>query len=90
MDECVDILENSPDAAPSDRFLVQCIKLCRLMEDVGAEFVADYPCSDTSIFDPKVQYTLKTFEKRLDQWKQEIPRELYTREWSDLKLSLVI
>ena len=80
MDDCMEILENSPDALPSDKLLVQCIKLCHLMEDVGAEFLADYPCSVASLSDPKVQYTLKFFEKRLEQWKEEVPQNLYSRK----------
>ena len=81
MDECVEILENSPDALPSDKLLVQCIKLCHLMEDVGVEFLTDYPCSVASLSEPRVQNTLKLFEKRLEQWKQEIPRDLYSRKY---------
>lgn len=80
MDECIEILESSRDALPSDRMLVHCVKLCHLMEDVGSQFLADYPCSSVSLSDPKIQYALRFFEKRLDEWRKEVPPQLYSRK----------
>lgn len=82
MDECVEILENSPDAAPSDKTLIHLVKLAHLTEEVGFQFSIDDPGSSVSFSDPKVQYTLKAFEKQLVQWKRELPAESYSRKSS--------
>lgn len=79
MDECLEILENSPDALPSDKTLIHLIKLTHLLEEVGFQFSTDDPESTVSFSDPKVQYTLKAFEKQLIQWKKELPPETYSR-----------
>lgn len=79
MDECIEILGNSPDALPSDKTLIQLIKLTHLTEEVGYQFSTDDAGSNVSFSDPKVQYTLKAFEKQLIQWRKEMPPDSYSR-----------
>ncbi|KAL2824815.1 hypothetical protein BDW59DRAFT_147147 [Aspergillus cavernicola] len=70
MDECVDILENSPDALPSDRVMIQWAKLARIIEEISARFFADDLGAGSSFSESRFQFTLKAFEKQLEQWKR--------------------
>jgi hypothetical protein len=80
MDECVAILENSPDALPSDKAVIQWARVAHMTEDINFQL-----SSDDTVYvpftDPKVQYTVKVFEKQLEQWKRETPPEIDTRKF---------
>ncbi|KAL1855054.1 hypothetical protein Plec18170_004468 [Paecilomyces lecythidis] len=78
MDESLDILQNSPDALPSDRYLTHWLKLTHIGEEVNFQFSMDDPVTNLSLQDPKVQYALKGFEKQIDQWRREVPSEFYS------------
>ncbi|KAK2781655.1 hypothetical protein FQN53_000446 [Emmonsiellopsis sp. PD_33] len=78
MDECLEILETSPDALPSDKAIIQWVKLAHIGEEIGFQFSMDDPATNVSITDPKIQYALKGFEGRLDEWRQEVPPDCYT------------
>lgn len=75
MTECIDILESSPEAAPSDRFLCHLVWTHRLAEDVGIQFSMDDPSIFIDITEQKVQYALKGFERTLERYSQGIPEE---------------
>ncbi|EEQ32879.1 hypothetical protein McanMca71_003263 [Microsporum canis] len=78
MDESVQMLLESPDAYPSDKALVEWIKLAHIGEEIGFQFCMDDPLTNISITEPRVQFALKGFEGRLDEWRREVPPELYT------------
>lgn len=78
MDECLEILDNSPDALPSDKTVIQLVKLAHLTEEVGIQFWAEDPGSSVSFSDPKVQYSLKALEKQLVQWRKDVSPESYS------------
>ncbi|KAG5289861.1 C6 transcription factor [Histoplasma ohiense] len=78
MDESLEILETSPDALPSDKTLVQWVKLAHLGEEVLFQFSMDDPVTNVDITDPKSQYALKGFERRLAEWRKEVPPECYS------------
>lgn len=80
MDESLEILETSPDALPSDKTLVQWVKLAHLGEEVLFQFSMDDPVTNVDITDPKSQYALKGFERRLAEWRKEVPPECYSRK----------
>jgi hypothetical protein len=80
MAECVDVLENSPDAAPSDKSLCQWVRSQHIAEEVGAQFSMDDPAATVSISDSKVQYALKGFERDLQKWSSQIPPEAFSRK----------
>lgn len=80
MAESVDILENSPEAAPTDKILCQWVRSQRIAEEVGISFSMDDPSASISIADPKVQYALKGFEQELDKWSSSIPPDVQTRK----------
>jgi hypothetical protein len=70
MDECVEILENSPDALPSDKYVIHWAKLARIIEEISARFFLD-DLGVQSFYEPHSQFTLKAFERQLEQWKTE-------------------
>ncbi|KAL2798600.1 hypothetical protein BJX66DRAFT_35788 [Aspergillus keveii] len=70
MDECVEILEVSPDALPSDKYVIHWAKLARIIEEISARFFLDN-LGVQSFYEPHSQFTLKAFERQLEQWKTE-------------------
>jgi hypothetical protein len=75
MTECIDILESSPEAAPSDRYLCHLVWTHRLAEEVGIQFSMDDPNVFINIGDHKVQYALRGFERDLAKYSENIPKE---------------
>ncbi|KFZ11900.1 hypothetical protein V501_04476 [Pseudogymnoascus sp. VKM F-4519 (FW-2642)] len=76
MGECVEVLETSPDAAPSDKVLCQWVRSQHIAEEVGTQFSMDDSFASVSITDPKVQYALKGFERDLEHWSSHIPNDI--------------
>ncbi|KAG9884909.1 hypothetical protein KCU94_g17932, partial [Aureobasidium melanogenum] len=76
MQECVDILESSPDAAPTDALFAQHIKIQRICDEISVSFAMEDPTASISILDPKVAYTLEVLQEKLDKWDQELPAHL--------------
>ncbi|EMR71965.1 putative fungal specific transcription protein [Eutypa lata UCREL1] len=75
MTECMDILESSPEAAPTDRYLCNLVWTHRLAEEVGMQFSMDDPTVVVNIAEPKVQYALRGFERDLSKYSDSIPKE---------------
>ncbi|KAI0868555.1 hypothetical protein GGS24DRAFT_206970 [Hypoxylon argillaceum] len=75
MTECMDILESSPEAAPSDRYLCHLVWTHRLAEEVGIQFSMDDPSIFVDITAYKVQYALRGFERDLQKYSKNIPKE---------------
>ncbi|KAI8946298.1 hypothetical protein F4801DRAFT_565090 [Xylaria longipes] len=75
MTECMDILESSPEAAPSDRYLCHLVWTHRLAEEVGIQFSMDDPSIYINVTDQKVQYALRGFERDLARYTENIPKE---------------
>lgn len=71
MDECIEILEKSSDALPSDKVMIHWAKLVHIIEDIHQQFCPDDTGSIVAFSEPKVQYTLKVFEKQLEQLRRE-------------------
>ncbi|EFE37312.1 C6 transcription factor (War1), putative [Trichophyton verrucosum HKI 0517] len=74
----VKLLLESPDAYPSDRALVEWVKLAHIGEEIGFQFSMDDPLTNISIDEPRVQFALKGFETRLDEWRKEVPSKVYS------------
>ncbi|XDG06955.1 hypothetical protein ABKA04_006570 [Annulohypoxylon sp. FPYF3050] len=74
MTECMDILESSPDAAPTDRYLCHLVWTHRLAEDVGIQFSMDDPSVFVNVSEQKVQYALRGFERDLAKYSESIPK----------------
>jgi hypothetical protein len=75
MDECIEIMESSSEALPSDKLLCHHVKLQRINEDVGVSFSMDDPSASVSISDPKVQYSLRGFERNLADWTKGVGKD---------------
>ena len=75
MDECLELLETSPDALKSDGMLCQWIRLQRLADDVGIQTSVE-DSSSAGISDPKIQYALKGFERQMKDWEKQKPKRL--------------
>lgn len=71
MDECVEILEKSPDALPTDKAMIHWAKLAYIIEELNMQYEGDETTANIAFADPKFQYTLKVFEKQLEQWRRE-------------------
>jgi hypothetical protein len=88
MSECIEVLETSPEALPTDRLFCQWIKSQRIAEEVGIQFSMDDSFAVVTIADPKVQYALKGFEMDLDHWSQQIPDDVQGRKSTASCLSM--
>lgn len=75
MDECIEVLESSPEASPTDRNLCQWVKLQKIAEEVGIGFAFDDPNANVSIDDERVQFSLKGFARQLEEWRSKCPKE---------------
>jgi hypothetical protein len=80
MAECIEVLETSPDAAASDKTLCQWVRSQHIAEEVGVQFSMDDSFATVLISDPKVQYALKGFERDLELWSDQVPKEVQTRK----------
>ncbi|KAJ2966087.1 hypothetical protein NUW58_g10751 [Xylaria curta] len=75
MAECIDILESSPAATPSDRCLCHLVWTHRLAEEVGIQFSFDDPSVFVNITETRVQYVLRKFETDLAKYGESMPKE---------------
>ncbi len=64
-DECLEMLETSPDAMPSDKQLCRWVRLQHIIEDVGVHFQIDDPYRHPEHSDTKIQYAIKGYEAQL-------------------------
>lgn len=76
MAESLKELETSPDAAPTDKRLAAWVKLQRIMEASSSAFSTDDPSAGITLADPRIQLTLKSFEKQLENWKFNLPSNI--------------
>ena len=71
MQESIEILASHPDALPSDKILVQHVKLAHIGEEISTQFCLDDPSAKFSVSEPKINYALKCFENTLQTVKEE-------------------
>lgn len=75
--ECMDVLDRSPDALPSDRFLVQHVRLQCISDEITSRFAMDDSSAPSvSIRDPGIAYAVEVFEGKLDAWKRALSIDL--------------
>jgi hypothetical protein len=65
MRECLDYLETAEDALPSDKILIQHVKIAHISEQIAVQFAMDDPAVNLSISDGKVTYGIQHFEQDL-------------------------
>lgn len=80
MQECLDILSTSPDAAPTDRTLCHLVWTHRVAEEIGVQFSMDDPSIHVDVSEPKVQHALKGFERDVTRYQEAIPAHEKRRE----------
>lgn len=81
MTECLEILETSPDAAPTDKYFCHLVWTHRLAEEVGSQFSLDDPSAMVNITDARTQYALRALERDLDKYIASVPKNLMQREF---------
>lgn len=79
--ECVEFFKISPAALPGDKVLCALVKIVMIMEDVATCFHMDDPASTVRLDDASTQYSLKAFEKRIDDWRADV--------WKDVQPGLL-
>ncbi len=79
MADCMEYLEASPDAAPTDKLLMAWIRFERIMEECANSFSFDDPSAAPSLMEPRTQLMLKGFEKQLETWKTSIAPSIMNR-----------
>jgi hypothetical protein len=68
----MDVLWRSPNALPSDKYIVAWVKLSSISEEISTSFFSfDDPSNLVRLSEPRVQLRLKGFEKRLEGWKKQ-------------------
>jgi hypothetical protein len=77
--ECMDVLESSPEAAPTDKYLCHLVWTHKLAEEVGIQFSMDDPSSTPNLSEPRTQHALKGFERELDRYLAAIPKDMQQR-----------
>ncbi|KAK4248168.1 hypothetical protein C7999DRAFT_13879 [Corynascus novoguineensis] len=73
--ECMEVLQSSPDAAPTDKYLCHLVWAHKLGEEIGVQFAMDEPSSTPDLAEPRTQYMLKGFERQLERYWTSIPKE---------------
>ncbi|KAF3762611.1 hypothetical protein M406DRAFT_226469, partial [Cryphonectria parasitica EP155] len=76
MAECLDVLESSPDAAPTDKYLCHLVRTHQLAEEIGFQFCMDDSAVAVNLSDYMTQHKVRGFERELEKHRQEVTREL--------------
>ncbi|KAL7275522.1 hypothetical protein RUND412_001525 [Rhizina undulata] len=79
MAECVDVLENSPEAADTDRMLCQLVRMQKIGEDIATAYAFDDASANVNIQDSRVQYTLKGFSRQLEEWRAKAADQVWNK-----------
>ena len=72
MAECLNVLETSPDAAPTDRRFAAWVRIQRIVEDCVNSFSLDDPESTVSLDDIRIQGLLKGYEGQMKEWRKNL------------------
>lgn len=79
MAECMDILESSPEAAPTDKYFCHLVWTHQLVEEIGFQFCMDDPSVSVTLSDHMTQHRIRSFERELEKHKTQVPVELMQR-----------
>lgn len=90
MDECIEVLESSPTALPSDSLLCQHVRLQHINEEIGQQFSMDDPSAAITISDSRVQFQLKAFEHQLGEWSKAVPKAMRNSKSRHFAVSCLI
>lgn len=79
VEECLQLLSTSVHALPSDKLLCCLIGLQRIAEEVAIIFNMDESGANVAFTEPKTQYHLKNFDRRLRSWRQSAQQAAHPR-----------
>lgn len=79
MADCVEVLQSSDEAAPTDKYLTHLIWTHKLAEEVSVLLSMDDTSSTPNLADARTQYALKGFERDLESYRESISEELRRR-----------
>lgn len=88
MSECLDVLEGSPDAAPSDKYFCHLVRTHQLAEEIGFQFCMDDPTVAVNLSDYMTQHKVRGFERELEKHRQGVSHDLMQRMPSYFSLTL--
>jgi hypothetical protein len=63
--ECIEILETSEDALPSDKILCQHVRIAHICEDIATQFAMDDPAINYTVTDHNVTFGIKHYAAAL-------------------------
>ena len=69
MEESLGVMETTTNGAPTDHGLCAWVRLQCIMEQFSASCSMSDPCATTDIAEPRVQHTIRNFEKQIRTWK---------------------
>lgn len=65
MEECLKVLEISPDAVASDQIFCQWIRLQHIADDISIQFSIEDLAACEGLDDPKMRFAIQGFEGQL-------------------------
>lgn len=80
--ECVDLLETSPDAAPTDRYFCALVRTHRLAEDIALQLNLEDSDHTINLNEPTILFSLRKLGNDLESYFQSVPKEIVQRECS--------
>ncbi|KAL4783513.1 hypothetical protein BJX76DRAFT_251188 [Aspergillus varians] len=72
MDECLEVLETSPAALPSDKVLCRHIRLQHITEEFAMQLSAEEPSTLDQNRVIQKEVTHRTFKQQLDEWRTNV------------------
>jgi hypothetical protein len=69
MSDCVEVLENNPNASSFDKNLIAWVKILKITEDLVTSLSLDDPSNMADLSESRVQIMTTSFEKELETWK---------------------
>ncbi|KAF3932629.1 hypothetical protein ABW19_dt0200584 [Dactylella cylindrospora] len=79
MGDCIEFIESSPEATVNDKVICQWIKLQRITEEVGIAFGYEDSVAKVNLAETRIQFALKGFERQLEEWEKNLPKECETK-----------
>lgn len=76
MAESQELLETSPNAAPTDKYFCHLVWTHHLGEETGLQFSMDDPSTKVDITDSRTQYSLRVLERDFERHVASVPPEL--------------
>ena len=79
MGECLEFLERSSSLL--DKRLAAWVRLTRIGEDASVSFGFDDPSTGVNVAEPRLNAIVKTFERRMGEWKKATSEEVIDGEF---------